>query len=358
MGRAKRNVNKFSLEAFVESLREELVEKASPGERLPSTREISRRFKVSYARAFKAAKELARLGHVVAKPRSGLFVPFVPKPRKRTSVGLAYWDYSDVGVPRLSLSFIFYGLRKILSNYFYDVHLFPYQVHKFMDQHYHELASGNLDHLLVEGTLDEAEQKAIEEHGTQVIYFRFGVKPRGSCVCLDMDHGYALIFGHLLNLGHSKITFVSQTYFLEDTWDPAGDAIEKARRNPKLKGLEIEKIHCRSILQRGNFEELLPLFEPPMPKAVVFHDEESLQFFLLECTRRGLRIPGDFSVAVFFNALRNYHRGFLTSIDLVRAVTEMAELAAEMVLRGKNREPQVAIVKPHLIAGESTRPLK
>jgi DNA-binding GntR family transcriptional regulator len=65
-----------------QQLRALIRQQFQPGDRLPSVRELTRRFGVAHGTAYKAICELTDEGVIEIRPRSGAFVRRAPRPSR------------------------------------------------------------------------------------------------------------------------------------------------------------------------------------------------------------------------------------------------------------------------------------
>jgi len=356
----KKRRKRTSIQTLIQAIQNDLIEDAPPGSKILSIRRIAKRYGVSLSLANYAISQLARDGFVEVRNRSGVYVrPHSRKPR-RVNVGFAYWDHSEMGVCHNMISFFLYGMRQILSSVFYNIHLFPFKSCHFVEQYYNFLVSAELDYVVFDGAIEPYELSFLKEHNIKPIFVgTFGEELDAVTVLVDWVRGLRQILEHLYRLGHRDIAFVhgnvspDEPVTLEFVRTVKEFASEKGFRIPDERIIE-----CRTAAVGGKLKEIGTIFERPMPSAVVFVNEEACHHFLFDCCSRGIRCPGDVSVASVFNAFLSHYRGFLTCLDSNSATVEQGEKVARMIHNGSFESVEHLKVLPRLVAGKSTAPIK
>jgi LacI family transcriptional regulator len=176
------------------------------------------------------------------------------------------------------------------------------------------------------------------------------------CINLDNEFGGYIATKSLLELGHTKLAYVSGPHWKTDSFK----RLSGHKRALKEFGLEIDE----QLIFEGDFEEssgsdamehLLQLGKP-ITGLVCANDEMAAGAFNI-ARKEGLRIPEDLSVIGYDNVvLANYLHPQLTSIDC--HVREMGQMAARWVIKHVYGEKDIEIqntFKPYLVPRASVK---
>ena len=183
--------------------------------------------------------------------------------------------------------------------------------------------------------------------------------PKASTILLDYSTGIHAAVHHLIELGHTKIAFLSGPHQLHSAMTRASDF----RTAMESSGVEIQKkwiIECDHTLKGGvaGFKKLQAL--PAPPTAILCSNDLTAIGVLRAAYMSGLRVPDDLSVIGLDDiAFAEYTLPPLTTIRLSRV--DLAHAAFE-ALRQQIEEPanpnlqREFLVSTSLVVRSSTAP--
>lgn len=191
------------------------------------------------------------------------------------------------------------------------------------------------------------------------------------CVVTDMEKGSELLGRHLLAMGHRNICFVTTA-----SPSPSGSTTNRIRglraaihgdRNASLDIVMPGKDESADLLAtKGSdveyhFQQAQKIATrvfsaATVPTAMIAGNETLANVLIAFARRRGLRVPEDLSIACYDGTFLSTF-GPISLTTVKQPVHEMARHALDLVLSTKPRNdrarPEVRIVEPELIQGES-----
>jgi DNA-binding LacI/PurR family transcriptional regulator len=208
--------------------------------------------------------------------------------------------------------------------------------------------------ILVAYTGDDAGLRAITEH-TPVVSIGYSGAV-GVSIGLDDLTGALLAVGHLLDLGHRRIAYVSGTLIT-----PSVDAARIAGYRAALRraGIEDEltvKVGPRFDAHRTNAVRAL-LSRDERPTAI-FAASDITALEVMSCAMElGLRIPQDLSI-VGFDDMQLAGLPMISLTTVAQPIAELARLgiesATDWLTTGEVAQP--ALIEPRLVVRGSTGP--
>jgi LacI family transcriptional regulator len=224
-----------------------------------------------------------------------------------------------------------------------------------------EAISNLLEHrvaalILIAYTGDDTRLRSIGAH-THVVSVGY-TGSGGTSIGLDDVTGSRLAIEHLLELGHTRIAYVSGTVL-----SPSTDAARIAGYRAALRraGITLEQsLLCRvgprsdpTRLQAAR--ELLASENPP---TAVFAASDITAVEIMSCASElGLRTPEDLSV-VGFDDMQLASVPMISLTTIAQPVAELARLSVQAVIDHltPGKTPQPALLEPTLIVRGSTAP--
>lgn len=162
--------------------------------------------------------------------------------------------------------------------------------------------TGRLDGLLVMGLPldDELAEQLIQRRLPTVLID--SARPEFSTVNVDDDEGGAMLARHLLERGHTSFAFVQEPQYSNAFLSQGQRRNRGFLRVLTEAGIEPDAVH--TVLtgndlraSRDALPEVLRL--RPTPTAVFAHHDVLAAGLLVECRRRGVRVPDDLAVVGF-----------------------------------------------------------
>lgn len=221
------------------------------------------------------------------------------------------------------------------------------------------LAERRMDGLLLLLTYPgrvRAELEALRLRGSAIVTLG-GSLPNIDSVSHSYAAGAMALMAHLLQLGHRRIGFI------HGTARPAlgADRLLAYRRALHASGLSLNRsliVRCGSSLAEGTSAALALLAHVPPPTAIVGVNDLMAIGALQAAAQKGLRVPGDLSVAGFDDIEMAAHT--VPPLTTVAADGEEIGRAAADLLFARLREPDrppVRVERPTcLIVRQSTGP--
>ncbi|HOX07551.1 MAG TPA: LacI family DNA-binding transcriptional regulator [Planctomycetota bacterium] len=167
----------------------------------------------------------------------------------------------------------------------------------------------------------------------------------------DAETGMRLLAEHLLGLGHRRLAYVEMSDARANPWKRRGI-------NRALSAAGLEELGKNSLAGcRDSFADVSAaldwlLSRTPRPSAVICSDDTRALLLLQAAAEKGLRVPGDLSIAGFGDqAVRTGRSRALTSVRVDPAM--MGRRAAELIAAGP-AEPADVLVAPELMPRATT----
>jgi DNA-binding LacI/PurR family transcriptional regulator len=173
-------------------------------------------------------------------------------------------------------------------------------------------------------------------------------------VTIDEGHGVELVLGHLLALGHERVTHV----------DGGTGAGGPQRRTAFLRGMRRRRLAAGASVIRGDFTEeagvnaaRMLLAESALPTAVFAANDLVAAGLLGGFDQAGVDVPGDVSIVGYDNiSIAHLAHVSLTTVHQPRSA--MGQMALELLLdRIDNRRHSIVrVVEPSLVVRSTTAP--
>ena len=342
-----------ALEAFCEML--------APGDRIPTHKELMRRFQASERAVLRALDEMQRQGKITRRNGIGTFVAprEAPESREKSLAGASRIKRAIIAVAQPDHSF-FDCCMKALFRY---------------------AESSGLD-LMCQIIGSEADALPVpdpENRPLGYLFFRYhlapvaaqmqaggcrvvlvgsppaGVGPEIPCVYGDQEQGGYLALSHILALGHRRVAFAHPGEDLPLQWRWRG--YQRALREAALAGQKVET----SLLLAEQTDEwsgqpaLASAFfrAQNAPTALVAWNDHEAAALLTSLTRGGVRVPQDVSL-IGYDALPEGRRVFpsLTTVD--HGISQQMQAAVRLLTQNGPLPPEATVFAPALISREST----
>jgi LacI family transcriptional regulator len=208
--------------------------------------------------------------------------------------------------------------------------------------------------ILVAYTGDDAGLRTITEH-TPVVSIGYS-GAAGVSIGLDDVTGALLAVGHLLDLGHERIAYVSGTLIAPRTDAARISGYRAALRRAGVEGEVIVKLGPRLERNRtGTVRELLA--KPDRPTAI-FAASDITAIEVMSCAMElGLRIPDDLSV-VGFDDMQLAQVPMISLTTVAQPISDLARLSIEAAAEWLSSGvlSQSAMLEPKLMVRGSTGP--
>ena len=349
----------------------------NPGERLPSVRDLARKFGVSPVTATLALRELSKMGIVEARRGAGTFVLRMPEHSgKARVVGLAcgHWlaskghFHQTAQSPSLSCYYdgiaLYSGGGRDIS-----VQLLRYHQHRMMEKGgevRRALESGALDGLLVLSSCDPEEINFIQRQGVPVVMC--GGRARMwnvPWVAVNYVSGFRQIVSLLMSLGHGRIRLLMNALAGMTKSDLCGEYVAIAKA-VGLADFDLDAIvlndpqnddrAAREAEYIRAAEELMGM----KPTAVVVVDEVAADFVIRHCARAKIRIPDDVSIVALNDMTPALHGMRLASLNIQEAIVDMTYEALTQLENVIERHDTTlgTTITPSIVAGDSLAPAK
>jgi DNA-binding LacI/PurR family transcriptional regulator len=209
--------------------------------------------------------------------------------------------------------------------------------------------------ILIAYTGDDAQLRSIGAH-THVVSIGYNGSA-GTSIGLDDVSGARMAVDHLLELGHTRIAYVSGTIL-----SPATDMARIAGYRAALRGAGIDpaegllhKVGAHDNPDRiASVRTLLTASERP---TAIFAASDITAIEVMSCASElGLRVPDDLSVVGYDN-MRLASVPMLSLTTIAQPVEELARLSVQAVMDGLNGDtPTAAMLEPTLIVRGSSGP--
>lgn len=178
------------------------------------------------------------------------------------------------------------------------------------------------------------------------------------CVRPDDEEGGHMAAQHFLDLGHTRIAYVSQPgehYSVAHRERGYARAMRKAGLQPQIFSIDTERDTLKE--QFGIVQALLT--SPDRPTAFIYYASEAAEMTYLVARLLGLQVPGDISMLIL--APTEHFRCIAIRLDtLVIPFQEVGELAVQLLMK-KIANPYfsspIKKVPFTLSRGESSQPL-
>jgi LacI family transcriptional regulator len=197
----------------------------------------------------------------------------------------------------------------------------------------------------------------LRARGTAVIRVTHRIPDDECGVGSDDLLGGELAMGHLLALGHERVSYVTSASHIWPTDQRREGALTAARKDGKgddaLRDISVE--HLNVSYGRDAGERILGL--RPRPTAVICANDLVALGVLQVMIRHGVRVPDDMAIVGFDDIeFASAATIPLTSVRIPRY--EIGRIATELLLEEADRDPdhvhQRVVLQPELVVREST----
>ncbi len=349
-----------------------------PGERFLSDRELARHFKVSHLSVRAALSNLEKAKVIGKRPRSGTFVLSLPaeeaRRRGRSAGASTGGNGKMVAVLMRTEGHYYFDLMNAICSRLRDAGLFPVLIsmppedkHRTDIRQLQEAVSMGCRRIIIQAELRHWSDPAFKKLGIlgdgktpfdRIVWFANTDKlpefQKGVLVGIDSRKAMRIQVGHLKDLGHRKIAFVTNEI-------PSGGKypeIESYGINAFSSVMaELGLANGISVIAQGNnleenkrrMEELLE--RKDRPSALIGAGDYRVATAADIARSKGIRIPKDLALVGTFDTPWAKHYG-LTSLSY--NIEGMAEAILDEITKvpvGKDRS--VRLIEPKLIVRHS-----
>lgn len=208
--------------------------------------------------------------------------------------------------------------------------------------------------ILVAYTGDDAALRAITEH-TPVVSIGYS-GAAGVSIGLDDLTGALLAVGHLLDLGHTRIAYVSGTLVAPRTDAARISGYRATLRRAGVRDEAIVKVGPHSDPLRN--EAVRELLSRPDRPTAVFAASDITAIEVMSCAMElGLRIPDDLSI-VGFDDMQLARLPMISLTTVAQPIAELARLSIEAATSwlSSGEVAQSTMLEPELVVRGSTGP--
>ena len=184
----------------------------------------------------------------------------------------------------------------------------------------------------------------LEKNGTPYILFGRKDKKSGYVAPNDVECGYQAA-KHLIDLGHSKILFINNSNYADDSLS----GIEKAFKEASLS---LDGLFVKSLGASDDIEEIVP--ERPDFSAVICFDDAIATKVYRRLRLTGKNIPEDISV-ISFGSISDYAVIPITSVGVTPSQLALEAAASLLEMINKNEPLPQTILPVKLFLGETTK---
>ena len=338
-----------------------------PGQKIPTERELSRRWEVARLTVARALEDLVGEGLIERRPSRGTFVTerVIPpraadRPGAMKRIGLCFLDLYRSTHPyfaRLTKSLTEHCAREGTEFALFTLHagdLYYRRQNPLVEN----LRSGTVDGLLVAGRMSIADLFALQRSHLPFVWMNHEMTGEDiPAVLVDYAWGAFQAVRYLVDMGHVRIGLVLGT---------------RRNRASSLSQVGYQLAHeaaelpvSPELIRRGRFDsetgylcakDLLTIESPPT--AVLTADDVIAIGVLRAAHEMGLRVPEDLSVI----GCGNFFEPHDTAVALTTLEIHLQELARSAVALLRSVATNVAnvnddiLIRPDLIKRDSTAP--
>ena len=365
------------VESKIEYVRDDLAARIRrkeyvSGQKLPSARKLARAYNVSLVTANMAMAQLKSMGLASAKRGAGTFVDHDDsKQSKQINIGVAYMDFyrHHIDRPHASHPAFIQWLRGIGD--FYpenDAAIKPLCYHKLQlaneaSSVRYAIERGELQGLIVTGWLAPEEVDYLNSKAMPLVLVEHHVADRQVAkVMVNRALAFRMVMKHLLDLGHRRIVFLAyQTDYAMSEGQGNGMSYVRAARAAGHTAFGAGEIIVLAddsrTPSREEYEAVMEEAQERKPTAVITFDDAMANRMFSLCLKRGIRVPGELSVASLATSLPEMQVYELTTTNMASLLSGATCSAAELLdrsMRGEDVSSQSILINPSLIVGEST----
>lgn len=279
------------------------------------------------------------------------------KSKRNYNLGVLFTDDQQSGLTHPFFSVVLEGFRKEAEKKGYDITFIGHRLGENGITYLEHCRSRELEGICIaciDFNLDEVRELVEAELPLVTVDRPF--RNRG-CVLADNAGGMKQLVEHMVQLGHRRIAFIH------------GNDDSRVTKIRVDTFLTVMKEHGLTVppdyLTTGEYtnpmscyaaaERLLNLPEPP--ECILACDDFASNGVMTLALERGLRVPGDLSVAGYdcIEMMRNYHPR-LTTID--QNAVSIGQTAAKLLINQiEGGAPETRTVPSILVPGETAGPL-
>ncbi len=337
----------------------------SPGDKLPSVRELAARYSVSRETAKLAIGTLREMGYVEVFPGRGAFVRIDRRdPEKRPRTGTLGFIMGLGSSPSTTSDFhiVYDSLLRAMDHEAegYGYHLLTSYVSYSLPEGAARLAGllEKVDALFVAGLMNEELYRRLRELSIPVVSILSNIEGEAlDSVGIDGYRSFYHAAERLLELGHKKLIYIDgpEDYYQKERRKTGiGEAVETARR--KGVGAEVSCISAEGwTAEEARTAGRRLLEQNPPPDAIIAVNDLHATGMMQACTERGLAIPKDLSVIGAKNTLFSSSSSPpLSSLDYhFEEIAALSMSRIEYRLKQSDRIPARIEVLAELIERES-----
>jgi DNA-binding LacI/PurR family transcriptional regulator len=304
----------------------------TPGQRLPSERELAQDMGMSHTAVRKGLHELVNAGLIERRPRVGMFVPQTRPVELSTRLAMVVPQYMGKGHPFLPI--LMGGVMSGLDHRDCAVSMFTYKEGaQFWNQAGEAmLARGINGAIIFTGyVIPSPELEKLAQSGIKAVLLNTSAvcpRTRVSTISIDLCSAMREAMQRLVDLGHRRIAWMSYKItpfeaFEEQLVAEFGgkyDLEDPQNIIRRLPGEAWDYDGWKTLLTGEN-----------RATAIVLQDEFMAHEVYRACHELGVSIPGDVSLVAFADAMPRSYAVPLSAPDTVTSWTRAAQRAAEHV---------------------------
>ncbi|MDA3962635.1 MAG: GntR family transcriptional regulator [Planctomycetota bacterium] len=323
----------------------------APGARVPSVRELARRFGVAHATAAKAMRILADEGLIESQPGRGSFVTdfrAARQPLGRPIILLAMLHDGDIDSPHHDMTRVFYGVQE-------EAAVRGYEARISLWDHAGDLAEFQIPNLaaIVAGNYELLSHRAAEalHRRVPVVYAGYGQHVRAANeVRIDHEEAGRLAAEHLIAAGHRRLAFVTTVDAHQEMYRLRFSGIASVMAAAGHPAPVLMSWHVRDRPEAvTNVLRAIALGEAELPTGLVVASDPMASEILTTAAALGLDCPAELSVVGFGDYADTATEGLTTVHYELQALGRSAVVLADAVLRSSGLAPLRLVAPVRLV---------
>ncbi|MFZ2052042.1 MAG: LacI family DNA-binding transcriptional regulator [Solirubrobacteraceae bacterium] len=206
------------------------------------------------------------------------------------------------------------------------------------------------------------QQSVLDAAGTHMPVICIGYEgPYGVSIGIDDRLGGRLGASHLVDLGHRRVAYVSNSGVPLKTDRDRRDAYRRTLRGAGIAYDQRLALRLPAGAEDERYAQMRKLLEDPDRPSAVFAVSDITAIELMSCAQEmGLRVPEDLSVVGFDDIMlaRMPMVGLTTVAQPMQELAQRGVDAAIGLIEDPDSDPPAQRVKPRLIVRKSTAPLR